>query len=619
MMIGRIKKLFASKIGKIFSKGIKWVKSMIGSLGFSFFVSWKSSKRLMLLRTFLDILSMSIPIILIYLMKEVINLFVMTTRNISGHRQSIHNFILLIITIFILQLIKSAIIKILDVCTSTHKDLIENYVNMQIMKKSISLDISYFDSPKFYNELINAKNDSQALQTLTWSTVNIIKSVIQIAAAVSILFGLFYIFPVMLIALYIPSIIIQKKFATIVYNWTRGQTKEQRIMSYINSILLDRKFSKDIRLLNICGELFNRYNSIWKEWFSSRLKITFRSGIWATLVSIIPQVGVVIIAFYVGIKIINGKLTIGDYSLYTGIVDQLSGGLLLLISSIVQIYDNNMRITHYSEFLSWKPNLILSGTKKPGEKPCIEFRNVSFKYPGNESYILKDLNLFIDGGEKVAFVGLNGAGKSTIIKIILRFYEPTEGEVYVEGVNIQNYEINELRRIFSVLFQDYSNYAFTARENISLSDLENEADELRMKYACKMSGVDKLSIKWSKGLDSYLTKIFEDEGEELSGGEWQKIAIGRTFFHNGSIVILDEPTSSLDPEAEHKIFEHFADLCNDKGAIFISHRLSSVTMCDKIFVLEGGKVLESGNHKDLLKQGGRYSYLFNLQAEKYRA
>jgi ABC-type multidrug transport system, ATPase and permease components len=614
----RYKTIFLLVRDKFFTRNFNWLKSLIGSLGFSFVVSWKSSKKLMFSRTVLEIVSAFIPIIQIYMSKEVINLLVTIIQNNNKRSQYLSYFTLLVIAIFILQVINSVMQKVSEVCASTHKDLIENYVNMQIMNKSISLDLSYFDSPKFYNELINAKNDSMALQTLTWSTVNIIRSSIQIAASVSILFGLFWLLPVMLVVFNIPSVLIQKKYITILYNWNRSRTKEQRKMGYINGILSGRNYAKDIRLFNICSRLIDRYSSIWKAWFSEKLKISVRSGVWATLVSTIPQAVVIFITYYVGMKIINGKLTVGDYSLYTGIVGQLVSGLSSLISSIVQIYDNNMRISHYSEFLSWKSNLTLSGTKKPGVKPCIEFRNVSFKYPGTERYILKNLSFSIGRGEKVAFVGLNGAGKSTIIKIILRFYEPTEGDIYIDSINIKEYDVNELRRTFSVMFQDYAIYSFTARECISMSDMDNAADEMRMKHACKMSEVDKLCTKWAKGLDSYLTKVFEDEGEELSGGEWQKVAIARTFFHNGSIMIFDEPAASLDPEAEHKIFEYFQELCNDKGAIFISHRLSSVTKCDKIFVLEDGKVTESGTHIELLKYGGKYAYLFNLQAEKYK-
>jgi ABC-type multidrug transport system fused ATPase/permease subunit len=283
------------------------------------------------------------------------------------------------------------------------------------------------------------------------------------------------------------------------------------------------------------------------------------------------------------------------------------------------IYDNKLRINNYKRFLTWQPKIISNqGITLQNKNPYIEFINVSFKYPNTDSDILHNLNLTISPQEKIALVGLNGAGKSTIVKLLLRFYDPTEGQILIDGKDIREYDLVNIRKIFGVVFQDFSSYAFTVRENIGMSDYENLNDENRIKYAAEMSSAYEFIKNWEKGFDTYLTKQFEMDGHELSGGEWQKIALSRAFFKEASIMILDEPSSNLDPEAEYQVFEHFANLCKDKGAIFISHRLSTIVMTDRILVLENGKIIESGSHNELMKINGKYAYLFNLQAEKYR-
>lgn len=602
----------------IVNSTLKKLKELLYIIRFCFKVSWKASKKYVVIRSVIEITVSGIPFVTITLSKELINFLAAVPGMKVDVSESLYNLILLLSIVLFLKIVSRFTNRIKDYCGGVHKDLISREIDTQIAEQSAALDLSYFDSAKFYNEMNNARRDSSALQTLTWLVMDVIRSSIQFVVSLIVLLKLNTIFALLLIATGIPSIISERKFTEVIYRWQRNHVPEERKMGYIMGILTGRGFAKDVRLYNIQKELLSRYNSMWDKWFKDKRDTTFERSKWVMLFSALPEFGVIVISLYVGIEIMHGRLTIGDYSLYTGMVGQLMGGLFMIILLTSNIYDNNLRIVNYNNFLKWESNIKDTGTIIPEPPMEISFVHVAFKYPGTDEYILKNVSFTMSQNEKVALVGLNGAGKSTIVKLILRYYDPTEGEILVNGTNLKEYDLKAYRKLFSVMFQDYANYAFTIEENITLSNLDNRDNLEKIKMACDKSGAQSVADKYETGLDTYLTRQFEEDGKELSGGEWQKIALARTFFREGDIIILDEPSARLDPEAEHQIFTKFAELCEGKGAIFISHRLSNVTMADRIIVLDDGKVIEDGSHKKLMELKGKYSYLFNLQAEKYK-
>ena len=242
---------------------------------------------------------------------------------------------------------------------------------------------------------------------------------------------------------------------------------------------------------------------------------------------------------------------------------------------------------------------------------------MSFRYPGGEKDVLKDCSFTLYAGETVGLVGLNGSGKSTIVKLLCRFYDPTEGKILIDGIDNKEYDIVKLREMFGVLFQNYVKYSFSLRENVALSDLPRIDETDAIRKACTESRADDFMKEWEKGIDENLTRRFDSNGKELSGGQWQRISLARAFFRDAPIILLDEPSAALDPIAEHKIFQDFAEISKGRTAMLISHRLSSITLCDKILVLEDGHIIEQGSHRELLEANNRYAYLFNLQASKY--
>ncbi len=617
-----MKNIFKAIFGKIKSLSIKrlyeGLKSFGSSFGFSFIVSWKASKKLLSFRVFNEILSALQPLATVYLGKDIIDVF---AAFIQG-RQSNPDYyfkklsVLILLTLLV-QVLGTVLQKINEMCTAIHRDIISNYINLQLVKKSSTLDISYFDSPKFYDELVNARRDSEALQSLAWFTVNLIRSGVQFISAAVVLLTLNWLFPVILILLNLPTMLVERKFTRYIYGWGRSWAPEERKMSYFQNLATNKSFAKDVRLFGLLDEILSRYTVIWKKWFGEKKALTIKRGRWATLLSIVPAIGSAGVNFYIGVQILYSNMSLGSYSLYGGMGGQLISSIGMLISTITSIYENDIRISNYKKFLAWEPAFTSSGTLKPSGIPTIEFKHVSFKYPFTDKYVLEDVNFRINSGEKVALVGLNGSGKSTIIKLILGFYPPDEGEILIDGKNLHDYDLKELRNIFAVLFQDYANYSLSVRESISISSLDRRDDEAGIMEASALSGADQFIGKWEKGYDTFLSKQFDEAGEELSGGQWQKVALARTFFRKAAIIVLDEPSSALDPEAEHQVFTQFAQLCRDKGAIFISHRLSNVTMADRVLVLEDKSIIENGSHEELMRLDGRYSYLFNLQASKY--
>ena len=589
--------------------------SLLENYAFSIAISWKASRLFFLLRVFFETATAVIPILTSYLLSVIID--IISAKFFNNRNESISLYIKVFLIYFLAQISSAAIGKIRDIFGTIHQDMINNAIDLQIIRKINTLDISYFDNPDFYDEMLRANNDSQALQTLTWVAVNLISGLIQTVSCAVILTRVSWAIPVFLILLNIPSMVVERKYIKINYDWQRSRASQQRKMNYFKDLLKTKTYAKDVRIFNLQDYFCGGFIKTWKTWFGEKKRIAYKRSLYSSLANALPQVGTTSVLVYIGIKIINRVFTIGKFTFFSSMTSQFTSGIGGIFGSITSVYENELKLEHYKKFLKWEPRLSENGTLNPAAPVNIEFRNVSFRYPGTDRYILKNVCFRIQAYEKVALVGVNGAGKSTVIKLILRLYDPTEGEIYLNGINAKEYDAKQYHRLFGVVFQDFSNYAFTLKESIELSDIEHKNDVRKLIRSCEAAGIGNIIKRFPDGLNSYLTKQFSDHGEELSGGEWQKIAIARAYFRDSRFMIMDEPTSALDPEAEYSMYQTLADLSKEKGALFISHRLSSVTMADRILLLENGVISESGTHRELLKKDGRYAYLFRLQAERY--
>jgi len=499
-------------------------------------------------------------------------------------------------------------------------------VRLQIMEKSKQLDLASFDNPVFYEKMENANREAgnRPLNILS-ETFNIVSTVIEFASYLVILFtapGLAAA-TLVIMAVSVPSAIINFVYRKKNYNYMRHRSKERREMTYYSGLLVDKDLVKEVRIFDLADVFIKRYIDVFARYYKGLRGLIFGETAWHTAIGIVS--GITNLVFYIVItmQVFAGEIMIGDYTLYTGAIASVSACISTLISQSGSIYEGTLFIDNLISFMEEKQTVVPS-TDKPEKVEqntghTIEFVDVSFRYPGTQKDVLHKINLKINKGETMALVGFNGAGKTTFIKLLLRLYDPTEGKILLDGKDIKEYDLKSLYSTFGIIFQDFGRYAVTAEENIRFGNIRAAADMAKVEYAAQQSCADEYIARLPKGYDTPLMRIFEQDGMELSGGQWQKLAIARAFYADSDILILDEPTASLDPIAEQEIFAQMDKLRKGKTSIFVSHRLSSATMADQIIVLENGTLIEKGNHQQLMAQGGRYAQLFATQAERYVA
>jgi ABC-type multidrug transport system fused ATPase/permease subunit len=424
--------------------------------------------------------------------------------------------------------------------------------------------------------------------------------------------------PLIVLVTSVPSLLIKNKQLKCEYDFQRNNMKYDRQMFYVTNISIDRNNAQDVKMFGLFPELKNKFYNIWNEMFVQKRKLVRKYTIFAMILDCVPQLVMIAFMLILGISVIEGNMNIQQYSYINGLISQLGTFVFSVIVAYSLVFDSKIRIKNYIKFMDMtEENDNKSGIDFKDTEFELEFKNVFFKYNDHSDYVLKGVNFKIRSDETYALVGVNGCGKTSIIKLILRFYDPTEGQILLNGRNVKEYSIDSVRRLFSPMFQNYNNYAFTVREDVYLSDIENKNDNERIIYSSVQSGADEFVRKFDNGYGAYLTRQYED-GIELSGGQWQKIAIARTIFRESLMYILDEPSSAIDAQSEDELFANFDKLFEHSGGILVSHRLSNVRKCDRIIVIDNGTVAEEGTHEQLMKNRKKYAHMFELQANKYQ-
>ena len=503
-------------------------------------------------------------------------------------------------------------------------ELVANRVNIKIMQKAKTVDLASFDSPEFYEKLENASREAgnRPLQILS-STFTIASAVISMISFVIILWAISPLAPWIIIAISIPSAIINFVYRRKTVQFMRHRSKDRRQLAYYKDLMTNKDMVKELRLFNLSDNFIDRYQKIFKSYFKGMRHIFFTEHMWNIAVAVLSSAVNCLLFVFIANGVISGSTPVGNYSLYTGALGSIAGGVSTFISATATIYEGTLFIDNLITFMKEKSFVVptIAEPIKPERHIAhkIELKNVSFKYPGTERYIIKNMSVTFEPGETVVLVGLNGAGKTTLIKLITRLYDPTEGVILLDGRDIREYDTAALYSIYGIIFQDFGKYAVSVKENISFSDIESPIDIDRVQKAASESDADDFINALPNGYDTALMRYFEENGIELSIGQWQKLSVARAFYSNSDILILDEPTASLDALAEQEIYDQFDSLRKDKTTVFVSHRLSSATTADKILVLENGNIIEQGTHRQLMENRGRYYELFSTQAARYIA
>ncbi|HNW96046.1 MAG TPA: ABC transporter ATP-binding protein [Anaerolineaceae bacterium] len=495
------------------------------------------------------------------------------------------------------------------------------HVNTLIIQKAISLDLQFFEDPVFYDVLQNARrqSDSAALSIVT-STMQIAQQTITLVSLIALLVRFSPFLALIVFAAAIPSFLSDTQYAEMSYRMIYKRAPEMRLLSYLEMLLTGSETFKEIKLFGLGQPLLERFKALFIRFFNEDMTVarkrTLAGLAWGVLSSLVYYGSYVWVIY----RTIIQAVTLGDMTMFLSIFRQSQNSISSLLDNFNSIYENNLYLDNLLNYLKITPALSnpAEGVAAPVTiKEGIEFRHVSFKYPGSDKFVLKDVNLFIPPGESIALVGLNGAGKTTLVKLLTRLYDPTEGAILLDGRDLREYDLNSLYQRFGVIFQDYARYQFSVRENIGFGQID-EVDNLeKVREAAERGGADKVVEELPDGYETILGRRWE-KGLELSGGQWQKIALARAFMRDAEVMILDEPTSALDAEAEYEIYKRFRELMHGRIAVLISHRFSTVRMADRIVVLSEGRVLEVGSHAELMQSGGPYAHLFNLQAEGYR-
>lgn len=592
----------------------KKIYGFISLVTYCFSLSCKSSRLYTSIRLMEKILTPFLGLAMAFIGKYIIDI-------LSGdyHIEKKYLLIILILILFSIEIVRSILQKIEEYATSMQDDILKKDISNKMMNHAIQADIAFFDDAMFYDAFSAVSRDMNSVVNVMWSSISCLSSFITFLGTFVILCNYSPFYAIIILAVSIPSAIANQKFTKEIYQINLKQINDERKLNYLYSVLTSKQYTADIRLFNI-GELIkNRYLNLWNKLFVIRKKTIKKRTLFVIFLDSLPSIASLFVMLDITLNIFNGNGTVGDYSLYAGMLSQLTISLLIMISSIIRIYDDKLRIENVKSF-----EKITNKIENTGKIPLlqinnIEFKNVKFSYPGTNKIILDNICFSIKENEKVALVGVNGAGKSTIIKLLLRFYDPDSGQILINEVDLREYELHSLHKAFSSCFQTPTIYGFSLKENIIIGDYNAyNGDDNKILNAMKESEALNILYKTPKGLDTYLTRGFESDGIELSGGQYQKITLARAFYRNSLAIILDEPSSSLDPESEYRIFETLKKLCKNKTTLFTSHRLSNISIADKIVVIENGKIIEQGTHEELMSNPNRYAVLFKYQSVKYQ-
>jgi ATP-binding cassette subfamily B protein len=529
-----------------------------------------------------------------------------------------------IIFLAILQLLIFALIAFLSTVRNITQQLLQNAVSMRIqlmvMEKAASLDLAFYEDPASYDLLRRAQTDSINRPVLMISTgFGLVQTALTFVTMIALLVVVSPLLALLALLSPIPAFIADTRYGWRGYNIARWGSRLLRRMNYLVTLLTTDSYAKEVKLFGLGRYFIDRYRLIGNTYYGSQRRQVVRRYLVGFLWGNLSTIATSVTYLYVALQAIIGKLTLGDLTLYTTAAQSVQSSIQGILGGFSGMYEHNLYLSNLFELMETKSVLPTPANPLPVPNPVrgeITFDHVSFAYPGATENALTDLSFTVSAGETIAIVGRNGAGKTTLFKLICRLYDPTDGRVLIDGIDIRDTDPAQLRAQIGGMFQDYVTYQATAAENIGLGHLDAIADREAILKASRQAGSDGLIAGLPQGYETALGKWF-DAGVNLSGGEWQKVALARAFMRDARILLLDEPTSALDAQAEYELFERIHSLTRGRTAVYISHRFSTVRRADRILFLEHGRLVEQGTHEQLMRLNGRYARLFRLQAAAY--
>ena len=579
---------------------------------------WQTSPSLMAFDAILRIAKSAIPVSVLYVAKLIIDQVVLLVRH--GGSGDLHFLWKLVALEFALALLSDGLGRVITLIDTLLGERFANATSIQIMEHSAGLDLDQFEDSDFYDKLERARQQTTGRTVLLSQVLGQVQDLISMAfLAVGLLAFNPWLILLLLVAV-VPAFLGESYFNDRSYALTRSQTAERRELDYLRYLGASDETAKEVKLFGLSGFLIGRFRALSDKFYRDARALAIRRSAWGTFFSLLGSAGYYGAYVVIILRAVHGQLSIGDLTFLAGSFRQLRSLLEGILTRFTSVSQGAIYLQDLFEFFEIQPRIVVAKHPRPFPRPIREgftFENVGFRYLHSERWANRHLNFTLRPGERLALVGENGAGKTTLIKLLTRLYDPTEGRILLDGVDLREYDPEDLRKEVGVIFQDYLRYQMTVAQNIAVGNIDHVDDRPLIEVSAHRSLADTVVEKLPAQYDQELGRRFR-QGVELSGGEWQKIALARAYMRDAQLLILDEPTAALDARAEYEVFQRFSELTKGRSAVLISHRFSTVRMADRILVLVKGELAEIGSHEELLEKGGKYAELFYLQAKGYR-
>ncbi|MBK6454751.1 MAG: ABC transporter ATP-binding protein [Gemmatimonadetes bacterium] len=579
---------------------------------------WESGRGWSVLQGVVLALQGALPLVALYLMKRVVDA---VAAALSGGARDVSGFTTLMILTGVVALATAALRTVSSLISEVQTARLVDRVQELLHEKSSEVDLQFYESAGYHDTLHRAQNEAPYRPSrIVTELAQVGQGALTLTALLTLLVSFHWLLVVALLLAALPGLAIKARFSTTLYQWTLRETANQRLARYLNTVLTSIEFAKELRLFDLGGVFRERHKTLRTTLRRDRLRMVTRRSLYDLAANVLAVCAVFASMYVIARQALDGKVTIGDMVMYFGAFQRAQDVFRDLLAGLAGLYEDNLFLADFKTFMSLAPMVRESPSPRAVPRPLrrgLEFDHVTFRYPGTDVDVLKDVSFHVRPGEHLALVGENGSGKTTLVKLLCRLYDPTEGAVRIDGVDLREFGLRDLRREFGVVFQDYAKYQLSARDNIWMGNVTLPHDTPRVLEAAQRTGADAVIRALPRGYDTMLGRQFA-EGVDLSIGQWQKLAIARAFMRESQLIVLDEPTAALDPLAEAEVFQQFQALARDRTTLLISHRLSTVRHADRILVMVDGSIAEVGAHEALLAQAGVYANLFETQARPYR-